>query len=195
MTRPFTCRAIARPFDRLAIACFYVYSLIYFDTDLELISIVQCSFTWPQQREVEAIQLELPCNEPASNALNSTITQQQVCGAIRCMDTAVWKLHDSFLHAASVYVFPSPMPVYQFSFWPLVWKNSITTFLAYNAQFQFLSFSKVCYSFLHNLQFVYSSGNGKIHDYVTRCNKTQRNWEIETGQWNPPEAKLLLSVV
>ena len=100
------CRAIARPFARLAIACFYVYGLMYFDTDLELISIVQCSFTWPQQRVVEAIQLELLCNEPASNALNSTITQQQVCGAIRCMDTAVWKLHDTFLRAASVYVFP-----------------------------------------------------------------------------------------
>ena len=28
MTRPFTCRAIARPFARLAIARFYVYGLI-----------------------------------------------------------------------------------------------------------------------------------------------------------------------
>ena len=26
------------------------------------------------------------------------------------------------------------------------------------------------------------SGNGNIHDYITRCNKTKRNWEIETGQ-------------
>ena len=28
LTRPFTCRAIARPFARLAIASFYVYGLI-----------------------------------------------------------------------------------------------------------------------------------------------------------------------
>ena len=28
MTRPFTCRAIARPFARLAIARFYVYGLL-----------------------------------------------------------------------------------------------------------------------------------------------------------------------
>ena len=28
MTKPFTCRAIARPFARLAIARFYVYGLI-----------------------------------------------------------------------------------------------------------------------------------------------------------------------
>ena len=28
LTRPFTCRAIARPFARLAIASFYVYGLL-----------------------------------------------------------------------------------------------------------------------------------------------------------------------
>ena len=35
------------------------------------------------------------------------------------------------------------------------------------------SISKVCYSFLRNLQYVYGSGNGNIHDYITRRNKTK----------------------
>ena len=43
-------------------------------------------------------------------------------------------------------------------------KYIIKSCCAHYTQFQFLSFSKVCYSFLGNLQFVYSSGNGNIHD-------------------------------
>ena len=35
MTRPFTCRAIARPFARLAIARFYVYGLMHAVKDIK----------------------------------------------------------------------------------------------------------------------------------------------------------------
>ena len=37
------------------------------------------------------------------------ITQQQVCGAIQCIDAAVCMLYDTILHAAHVYVLPSPL--------------------------------------------------------------------------------------
>ena len=46
MTRPFTCRAIARSFARLAIARFYVYGLIppdFFDSALMRVTIVTIS--------------------------------------------------------------------------------------------------------------------------------------------------------
>ena len=67
------------------------------------------------------------------------------------------------------------------SYWRNV-RGAYSTQWRYIAQFQFLSFSKVCYSFLRNLQFVYGSGNGNVHDYITRRNKTKKNWEIEIGQ-------------
>ena len=47
----------------------------------------------------------------------------------------------------------------------------------YCAQFLFLSFSNVCYGFLRNLQFVYGSGNGNIHDDTTRCRGKLGNGE------------------
>ena len=49
--------------------------------------------------------------------------------------------------------------------------------------FQIIVFSRFCYVLLCNRQFVYGSGNGNIHDYTTRRNKTERktiiwNWTV-----------------
>ena len=75
------------------------------------------TFTWPQPRVVEVIQLELLCNEPSSNVHNDAITQQCVSVHDGCSCVhAVW--HN--LHAT--YVLPPP-PLANSTF-DLLWKNS-----------------------------------------------------------------------
>ena len=43
-----------------------------------------------------------------------------------------------------------------------------------SAFFQITVFSRFCYVLLYNLKLVDGSGNGYIHDYITRRNKTER---------------------
>ena len=52
----------------------------------------------------------------------------------------------------------------------------------YNAFFQIKVFSRFHYVLLCNLYLVYGSGNGHIHDYITRHNKTERKLLLETAQ-------------
>ena len=61
-------------------------------------------------------------------------------------------------------------------------RNWVHLLIGYSARFQFLSFSRVCCSFLRYRQFVFGSGNGNIHDYIIKHNKTKRNGKLETGQ-------------
>ena len=49
------------------------------------------------------------------------------------------------------------------------------------AFFQIKVFSRFHYVLLCNLQLVYGSGNGYIHDYITRRNKTERKLLLETA--------------
>ena len=61
-------------------------------------------------------------------------------------------------------------------------KNNIHGFTDNIAFFQIKFFSRFHYVLLCNLQLVYGSGNGYIHDYITRRNKTERKLLLETAQ-------------
>ena len=58
------------------------------------------------------------------------------------------------------------------------------------AFFQIKVFSRFHYVLLCNLQLVYGSGNGYIHDYITRRNKTERKLLLETAHWKMGSGEL-----
>ena len=63
-----------------------------------------------------------------------------------------------------------------------LYRCSLTT-----AFFQVKVFSRFHYVLLCNLQLVYGSGNGYIHDYITRGNKTERKLLLETAHCGPSQ--------